>query len=270
MRSVNTSCRDFVPPRPSGCMLIAVAPGADGERRGQPGGVEHRLVERAQLAAPARGPGRHTTSQAPKRQRPGTGSAAGSGGAASRSRRKRTTPYSATARTPPPTSTAPLPPRCGEALDLRASVGAQRNGRAGGLLRQAPQHQAPQRGAARRPGAPPRPPAACPPAPARPSASSTACSRTACSSRSCAAVASTFALRRRVDLAQRREHVEPQPVAGERAVEVRLVLAPREPGRLAVGARVRRASTSSSGRTMRSRRGAIPSRARRPGEETSR
>ena len=57
-------------------------------------------------------PGMASTSQSPKRARPGTGSVTGSGAAASRARVKRIVPYSTTALSPPPRSSAfvPRPP----------------------------------------------------------------------------------------------------------------------------------------------------------------
>jgi hypothetical protein len=170
----------------------------------------------------------------PKRERPGTGSSTGSARTAG-ARRKRTIPYSQTARTPRTEVDLRAPGAGGGALD-RGNLGrAQRQRLTGGLLREPLQHEAAKRG--RQPGQPRHLDRGRVPA------------RAGLAQRAVDGLLEDLVLvtqargrgqhvllRGGMDLAQLGQHREPQAVAGEARVEVALVLPPREPQLDAVGA----------------------------------
>ena len=243
------------PAQPERPHAVPVPPGAHREGRGEAARVEHRLVQRARSpGAGGSGPGQALELPAPKRQLPGTGSAAGC-----RRRRvvgraaNRTKPYSATARTPAPSSTTPLPPRAARRSISRIRSAPSGSGPAGGTLRQALQHQPPQRrglrGQARH--LDDRRMAARADAlegvvhgplddlllvpQLRTRSRSRSAPRPGWISRSAGMTSSRRRFR------------------AKRAVLVGLVLAPGQSGRPAIGARVRAVSRCSSGRTIRSR-----------------
>ena len=148
LRSLNRSCRDFVPPRPSGLMRSPSRQARTVRVPGKPAGVQQRLVERAQIARHGHGIGLAAT--APSRRSgtcPGTGSAAAAGEAASGDRagtaRCRTPP---TARRPPPRSATPLPPRSASRSISRIRPGRSGTGPPAASLREAPQKQPAHRG----------------------------------------------------------------------------------------------------------------------------
>ena len=91
-----------MPPRPDRAHPVALAPGAHGRARAERAGGT--ATSPGASRPPPRPPSRRSA------RAPGTGSSTGSGGASSARARKRSVPYSATARSPPPRSSDCVPP----------------------------------------------------------------------------------------------------------------------------------------------------------------
>ena len=214
---------------------IAIPPGPHGERRGQATGVQHRLVHRSLPQRRRRGP--REALQLPRTEAAGAGDRQ-----CGRFRRRRC--VSARKADEPVlgdrahtcTKLGGTAPATGsQPLDLLHPIGPQREGAACGALGQALEHQPPQR---RRLGS-----ESCRVHGRRMAPGTEAFERLVDGPLHDLLLVPQLrggchhvALHGRMDLAQRREDIQAQAVAGDRAILVGLVLAPGEAGLQAIRA----------------------------------